>query len=98
MVTRNRAHYTAKPASARSCLGSVRRVHKHMDLIMCPAPSVALVLKGLVDEYVHLHDAEILVPKRREPLTNEQTTLPLSTPTQRRGDVQKSDDISVQTK
>ena len=78
MVPRNRAHHTAKPASARSCLDSVRRVHKHMDIVMCPAPSVALVLKGLMDEYVHLHGAEILVPKRREPLTNEQTMKLLS--------------------
>ena len=72
MVPRNRAHHTAKPASAVSCLGSVRRVHKHMGIAMCPAPSVALVL---ADKYVHLHGAEILVPQRREPLTNEQTTL-----------------------
>ena len=75
MVPRNRAHHIAKPASARSCLDSVRRVHKCMDIVMCPAPSVALVLKGLMDEYVHLHGAEILAPKRREPLINEQTTL-----------------------
>ena len=74
-VPRNRAHHTAKPVSARSSLDSVRRVHKHMDIGMCPAPSVALVLKGLVDECAHLHGAEILVPKRREPLTNEQTPL-----------------------
>jgi len=78
MVPRNRAHHTAKPASARACLDSVRRVHKHMDIVMCPAPSVALVLKGLMDEYVHLHGAEILVPRRREPLTNQQTVMLLS--------------------
>ena len=40
---------------------------------MCPAPSVALMLRGLMDEYVHIHGAECLVPRRREPLTNEQT-------------------------
>ena len=49
-----------------------------MDIAICPAHSVALVLKGLMDEYVHLHGAEILVPKRRESLTNEQTALLLS--------------------
>ena len=73
MVPKNRAHKTVKPASARACLDCVRRVHKHSDIAMCPAPSVALVLRGLMDEYVHIHGAGFLVPRRREPLTNEQT-------------------------
>ena len=73
MVPRNRAHKTVKPASARVCLNCVRRVHKHSDIAMCPAPSVALMLRGLMDEYVHIHGAECLVPHRREPLINEQT-------------------------
>lgn len=73
MVPRNRAHKTAKPASARACLDCVRRVHKHSDIAMCPAPSVALMLRSHVDEYVHIHGDECLVPHRREPLTNEKT-------------------------
>ena len=73
MIPKNKAHSTAKPASARACLDSVRRVHKQSDIAMCPAPSVALMLRGLMDEYKHIHGAECLVPRRREPLTNEQT-------------------------
>ena len=73
MLPKNQAHKTAKPASARTCLDCVRRVHKHSDIAMCPVPSVALMLRGLMDEYVHIHGAECLVPRRREPLTNEQT-------------------------
>ena len=80
MVPKNRAHKTAKPASARACLDCVRRVHKHSDIAMCPAPSVALMLRGLMDEYVHIHGAECLVPRRREPLTNEQTRAILTIP------------------
>ena len=80
MVPKNRAHKTAKPASARACLDCVRRVHKHSDIAMCPAPSVALMLRGLMDEYVHIHGAECLVPRRREPLTNEQTRAILAIP------------------
>ena len=60
------------PASAGACLDCVRRVHKHSEIAMCPAPSVALMLRGLVDEYAHIHGAECLVPHRREPLINEQ--------------------------
>ena len=73
MIPRNRAQRTAKPASARACLDCVRRVHKHSNIAMCPAPSVALMLRGLMDEYVRIHGAECFVPHRREPLTNEQT-------------------------
>ena len=82
MVPRNRAHKTAKPASARACLDAVRRIHKHNDIAICPAPSVVLMLRGLMDEYVRLHGAECLVPHRREPLTNEQTQAILPIPPQ----------------
>ena len=80
MVPTNRAHKTAKPASARACLDCMHRVHKHSDSAMCPAPSVALMLRGLMDEYVHIHGAECLVPRRRKPLTNEQTRAILTIP------------------
>ena len=63
MVPKNRAHKTAKPASARACLDCVRRVYKHSDIAMCPAPSVALMLRGLMDEYVHIHGARRRVPR-----------------------------------
>lgn len=80
MIPRNRAHLTAKPASARSCVDAVRRVHKLSDIIMAPAPSVNLVLKGLMFEYIRLHGKECLVPRRREPLTNAQIDAILSIP------------------
>ena len=80
MIPRNRAHLTAKPASARSCVDAVRRVHKLSDIVMAPAPSVNLVLKGLMFEYIRLHGKECLVPKRREPLTNTQIDAILSIP------------------
>ena len=44
MIPRNRAHLTAKPASARSYVDAVRRVRKLSDIVMASAPSVNLVL------------------------------------------------------
>ena len=78
MRPRNRAHKSAKPQSARGPLDAVRRIHKRNDIRMCDAPSVTLVLKGLLDDYVRLHGTETLIPQRREPLTNEQTERLLS--------------------
>ena len=63
MIPRNRAHKTAKPASARACLDCVRRVHKHSDIAMCPAPSVALMLRGLVERVCSY-------PRRRVPCSS----------------------------
>ena len=37
IVPKNRAHKTAKPASARACLDCERRIHKHSDIAMCMA-------------------------------------------------------------
>ena len=74
MVPRNRSHQLPKPASARACLDAVRRVHRHNDIIMCPAPSISRLVTGLLTEYVRVHGPESLIPSRREPLTNQQTS------------------------
>ena len=78
MKPRNRAHKAAKPQSARGPLDAVRRIHKRNDIRMCDAPSVTLLLRGLLDDYVRLHGTETLIPQRREPLTNEHTERLLS--------------------
>ena len=74
MVPRNRSHQLPKPASARACLDAVRRVHRHNDIIMCPAPSISRLVTGLLAEYIRVHGPESLIPSRREPLTNPQTS------------------------
>jgi len=74
MVPRNRSHQLPKPASARACLDAVRRVHRHNDIVMCPAPSISRLVTGLLAEYIRVHGPESLIPSRREPLTNQQTS------------------------
>ena len=59
---------------ARACLDAVRRVHRHNDIIMCPAPSISRLLTGLLSKYIRVHGPESLIPSRREPLTNQPTS------------------------
>ena len=61
-----------KPGSARAPLDSVRRIHKRNGITIIAAPAMSTLMKGLLREYVRIHGADVLVPCRREPLTNEQ--------------------------
>ena len=71
MVPRRRRDPAANPESASKSLLAVRRAHKRRGITMAAAPTSALVIKGLLNEYVRLHGPESLMPHRKDPLTNE---------------------------
>ena len=61
----------SKPQSALNVVGAVRRIHKGAGCPLPPAPMLSALLRGMNEEYVQLHgDKRMLLPERKEPLTN----------------------------
>jgi hypothetical protein len=63
-----RSKATAKPQSALNNMIAVKRVMRRGGVQPIDTPSTNTILKGLLRQYVELHGAEILCPKRAEPL------------------------------
>ena len=80
MTPRSRKDPKAKPASAMAHVTAVRRCHLRQGYTMAKASSVNRVLKGLLRLYVMAHGPESLMPRRKEPITNEHTKAILSVP------------------
>jgi hypothetical protein len=71
MKPRKRSDPAADPRSAMKRLESVRRVHLTMGLTFVSLSHVALVVKGLLREYIEKYGVATLVPDRKLPLTNK---------------------------
>ena len=63
-----RSKATAKPQSALNNMIAVKRVIRRGGIQSVDTPNTNIILKGLLRQYVHLHGAEVLCPKRAEPL------------------------------
>ena len=61
---------TAKPRSAVNNLLAVKRVFRRGGVMPTGTPNTNTILRGLLNRYVLLHGAEVLTPKRVEPLIN----------------------------
>ena len=61
---------TAKPRSAVNNLLAVKRVFRRGGVMPTETPNTNTILRGLLNRYVLLHGAEVLTPKRVEPLIN----------------------------
>ena len=66
-----RSKPTAKPQSALNNHMAVKRVMRRGGVQPVETPNTSSILKGLLRQYVELHGAEILTPKRAEPLIKE---------------------------
>eukprot|EP00965_Chrysotila_dentata_P103083 3403408-Pleurochrysis_carterae.AAC.1 len=60
-----------QPSSMLARLRGVARVHKALGYQFGPLACVTEVCKGATQAYVDEHGFEALIPKRKEPLTNE---------------------------
>ena len=63
-----RSKATAKPQSALNNMIAVKRVMRRGGVQPIDTPSTNTILKGLLRQYAELHGAEVLCPKRAEPL------------------------------
>ena len=61
----------AKPSSIMAILRGVKRAHKRHNIDTVPLAAAVRRCDGILREYVELHGPEALVPRRKEPLTNE---------------------------
>ena len=75
-----RAKPTAKPRSAVGNLMAVRRVLRRGGVTPADSPNTNTILRGLLSRYVSLHGAEVLAPRRAEPLVNSDMTGILGVP------------------
>ena len=75
-----RAKPTAKPRSAVGNLMAVRRVLRRGGVTPADSPNTNTILRGLLNRYVSLHGAEVLAPRRAEPLVNSDMTGILGVP------------------
>ena len=72
MRPRRRDRKMGKPQSALNVVAAVRRIHRRANHPMPPCPMIAIMLKGMSDEYVRVHgDRRFLLPERKEPLSKE---------------------------
>jgi hypothetical protein len=62
---------TAKPRSAVGNLLAVKRAFRRGGVTPTESPNTNTILRGLPRRYVDLHGAEVLTPKRVEPLIND---------------------------
>ena len=62
---------TAKPRSAVDNSLAVKRAFRRGGVIPAESPNTNTILRGLLRRYVDLHGAEVLTPKRVEPLIND---------------------------
>ena len=78
---RGRGRKRGKPQSALNVVAAVRRIQRRCGYPMPPCPLLAIMLKGMNDEYVMLHgDRRMLLPDRKEPLSNDHTARMLKVP------------------
>lgn len=61
----------ALPSSALMALRNIRRQHKRQQINTVPLTAAVNACDGLLRDYAELHGPEALIPRRREPLTNE---------------------------
>ena len=61
----------AKPSSIMAILRGVKRAHKRHGIDTVPLAAAVRRCDALLRDYVELHGPEALVPRRKEPLTNE---------------------------
>ena len=71
MKPRSRSDPAPKPASAKACVSSVRRVHALSGLVLPRAPAINRIIAGLCRRYVRAHGTAALIPSRKEPLKEE---------------------------
>eukprot|EP00965_Chrysotila_dentata_P135948 4493813-Pleurochrysis_carterae.AAC.1 len=60
-----------QPSSMLQRLRGVARVHKALGYAFGPLACVIDVCKGATQQYIVEHGFEALIPRRKEPLTNE---------------------------
>ena len=80
MIPRSRASPAPKPASARSALNAVRRIHARAGHTTPATPAITRLVNGLCRMYVRAHGPYSLMPDRKEPLTTPIIRLMLAAP------------------
>ena len=80
MKPRRRHHKTARVDSALAVVLAARRLHVRNRIEVPPVAALKSVLLGMKQRYVELNGADALLPQRKEPLTDADTTAMLDAP------------------
>ena len=80
MKPRRRNHVTARVESALAVAMAARRVHTRNMHKVPPLSVIKGVLAGMKQKYIDLNGAEALLPQRKEPLTDDDTTSIIAAP------------------